>query len=102
MYVYIYVYLNSGKIHARTATFLNDAQRALLKQSFASETSPSKDKLQKLSEKLGLKVATVYNWFKAERARVKRRKYKNIPQCKFIQVCVSFIDSSIIVFTKLM
>ena len=74
----------SGKIHARTETIINDTQRSLLKQSFATEPYPSKVTYQKLSEQLGLKKTTVYNWFKSERKRIKKRKNQKLPKGKFM------------------
>ena len=70
------------KIHSRTARKINETQKSVLKQSFANEPYPSKDICQKLSEQLGLKKAKVYNWFRSERERRKKRKNQLTPKCK--------------------
>ena len=67
---------------------INEKQKSVLKQSFANETYPRKDTIQKLSEQLGLKETTVYNWFKCERIRTKKKKRQKISKGKLICVCV--------------
>ena len=82
------VFLHSGKIHSRTAPRLDDKQKSLLRQSFASESTPTKGAFQKLSEQLGLKEATVYNWYQRERARTRKAKQQLSPKCTYMYMCV--------------
>ena len=58
-------------------------QMDVLEQSFANEPYPSKNTCQNLSEQLGLKVTTVYHWFRRERAKIRESKGQLLPKCKF-------------------
>ena len=80
------MFLHLGEIHSRTTTRINDKQKAVLKQTFANEPHPSKEIFHKVSEQLGLKLTTVYNWFRHERERAKKAKHQLLPECKFIYV----------------
>ena len=79
--------MHLDKIHSHTAAKLNDNQKSVLKESFAKEPYPSKDTRQKLSEKLGLKVKTVYNWFKDERGRILKENPQLIQKRMYLCVC---------------
>ena len=85
MFLYI---LHLGIIDSRTATIINDTQKSFLKQMFANEPYPGKDTCQKLSEQLGLKNTTVYNWFKWERAKTMKGKKRKLSKSKLLHVCV--------------
>ena len=78
------MFVDANKILLYTASIINDEQRSVLAQSFANEPYPSKDTCQKLSEQLGLRKATVNNWFKWERVRTKKIKHQKLPKSKFI------------------
>ena len=75
---------------------INNTQKSLLKETFANEPYPSKDTRQKLSEQLGLKKKTVYNWFKWERIRIRNIENRKLQKRKFIHVYVclhSFVNN---------
>ena len=81
-----YLCLHSDKIHAREE-MINDEQRSVLKQSFADETYPSEDTIQKLSKQLGLKKILLYIWFRNERNKLRKRESRLLPKCKCRCVC---------------
>ena len=76
--------LHPDKIKSRTLTSIDDKQKSFLKQSFAHESNPKIDIRQKLSEQLGLSEPTVYNWFRAERERIRKSKRPLSPKSEFI------------------
>ena len=75
-----------GKLQCGIPIRISDKQNTLLKQSFASDPNPKMDKCQKLSEQLGMKERTVYNWFRTERRKVRKAENQLVPKGRLISV----------------
>ena len=80
--------MHSDEIQSRKVPRRDAKQKSLLMQSFVNEPFPRKDKMQKLSEQLGLKVTTVKTWFKNERVRLRKRMHSQLPKRRFMCVCI--------------